>query len=95
MNKLDIFEQNGSNYVGIASFRHYQTAGADVEAALKDGIFQFLGLPLRPRRRSDNVGKRLYQRSLIRAVQKCQPIITCTYASNDEQGFILIDSLYG
>ena len=33
MDKLDIFEQNGSNYVGIASFRHYQTAGADVEAA--------------------------------------------------------------
>ena len=48
LDKLDIFEQYGSNYVDIASFQHYQTAGTDVEAALIDGIFQFLGLPLRP-----------------------------------------------
>ena len=42
MDKLDIFEQYGSNYVTVAYFQHYQTAGADVEAALKDRIFPFL-----------------------------------------------------
>ena len=72
LDKLDIFEQYGSNYVGIASFQHYKTAGADVEAAPKIEKSHLLGLPLRPRQRSDNVGKRLYRRSLIRTVQKCQ-----------------------
>ena len=45
LDKLDIFEQYGSNYVGIAYFQHYQTAGADVEAALKDGIWPPPQLP--------------------------------------------------
>ena len=43
LDKLDIFEQYGSNYVGIASFQHYQTAGADVEAALKRWDFSIFG----------------------------------------------------
>ena len=43
MNKLDIFEHYGSNYVGIASFQHYKTAGADVEAALKRWDFSIIG----------------------------------------------------
>ena len=47
LQKLDIFEQYGSNYVDIASFQHYQTAGTDIEAALINGVFQLLGLPLR------------------------------------------------
>ena len=34
LDKLDIFEQYGSNYVGIAYFQHYQTAGEDGEAPL-------------------------------------------------------------
>merc|ERR1712082_279130 len=48
LDKLDIFEQYGSNYVGIASFQHYKTAGADVEAAPKIEKSHLLGLPLHP-----------------------------------------------
>ena len=35
LDKLDIFEKYRSNYIGIVYFQHYQTAGADVEEALK------------------------------------------------------------